>query len=124
MPEQPRYSIHLDGAFPPLQKIDVAALVAAVKDDWYNQTLCRINDCVVRLGVFKGGEFHWHRHDREDEFFFVLSGRFAVEIEGAETVLGPHQGYTVPRGVLHRTKALEPSHILMIEAATVKPTGD
>lgn len=95
-----------------------------MKDDWYNQTLCRINDCVVRLGVFKGGEFHWHKHEKEDEFFFVLSGKFAAEIEGSETILGPRQGYAVPRGVLHRTKALKPSRILMIEAASVKPTGD
>lgn len=118
------YSIHLDEKYGPLKLIDVPEFAARVQEEWLNQTLCRINDCVARVGVFKKGEFHWHRHDKEDEFFFVLSGKFTIELEGSVVVLLPHQGFMVPREVLHKTSVSEPTVILMVEAATVHPTGD
>jgi len=124
MEQEGKYSINLNAKYAPLEQIDVDALAKTVTDPWFNQTLCGVNDCVVRLGVFKGGEFHWHKHEKEDEFFFVLSGRFVIELEGARKELGPHQGLLVPRGVMHKTSAPEPSMILMMEAASVKPTGD
>jgi mannose-6-phosphate isomerase-like protein (cupin superfamily) len=82
-----------------------------------------VNDCVVRLGVFEG-EFHWHKHDQEDEFFFVLSGQLSLDLEGRTVELTPSQGLLVPRGVVHRTRAPTRTVVLMIEAATVVPTGD
>lgn len=124
MGEKHDYSINLDVKFDPLQLIDIPSLAGQVTEDWFNQTLCRVNDCVIRLGVFKEGEFHWHKHDTEDEFFFVLQGSFVVEVETDSVTLQKHQGFTVPRGVLHRTRAPEPAVILMMEAASVKPTGD
>ena len=124
MSEQHNYSIHLDQKFGSLELIDTKALAAEVAEDWFNQTLCSVNDSVVRLGVFKKGEFHWHKHDKEDEFFFVLSGKFKIELEKETVLLSPQQGYAVPRGLLHKTSVSEPTVILMIEAATVKPTGD
>jgi mannose-6-phosphate isomerase-like protein (cupin superfamily) len=123
MSEQYNYSINLDTKLGFLKLIDVPALVAACDDEWYNQTLCRVNDCVVRLGVMRG-EFHWHKHDEEDEFFFVLEGEFLIDLEGETVTLGAHQGYTVPRGVVHRTRAPERAVILMVEGGTVQPTGD
>jgi mannose-6-phosphate isomerase-like protein (cupin superfamily) len=120
------YSINLDEAFGPLELIDVGAFADSVEDRWHNQTLVRVNDCVVRLGVMQG-EFHWHHHDEEDEFFYVVDGRFLIDLEegGGRTVeLGPKQGFTVPRGVVHRTRAPERTVILMIEGAGVVPTGD
>src|SRR3954452_9190412 len=98
------YSINLDTRFGPLEQIDVQALADACTDAWYNQTLCRVNDCVVRLGVMQG-EFHWHKHDNEDEFFYVVDGRFVIELEGRTVTLAPRQGLMVPKGVLHRTSA-------------------
>jgi len=124
MAESRNYSINLDVKFGPLELVDTPALAASVKEEWFNQTLTRVNDCVVRLGVFKRGEFHWHKHDTEDEFFFVLQGSFVIEYEKTRVVLQPHQGFTVPRGVLHKTSVTEPAVILMMEAASVKPTGD
>jgi mannose-6-phosphate isomerase-like protein (cupin superfamily) len=103
--------------------IDVQALADACTDGWYNQTLCKVNDCVVRLGVMQG-EFHWHHHDDEDEFFYVVNGRFIVDLEDRAVELGPKQGFTVPAGTKHRTRAPERSVILMIEGARVKPRGD
>lgn len=103
--------------------IDVAA-EAAAHQPWFNQTLTTVNDSVVRLGVLHG-EFHFHKHDREDEFFFVLEGRLLLDIEGADTItLDAHQGYTVPKGIVHRTRAPNRTVVLMIESAGVVPTGD
>lgn len=125
MSERQDYSINLDRAFEPLELVDVEALARAVEDQWHNQTLVGVNDCVVRLGVMQG-EFHWHHHDEEDEFFYVVDGRFLIDLEeGGQTVdLGPKQGFMVPKGVVHRTRAPERAVILMIEGAGVVPTGD
>ncbi len=124
------YATHLNILFPPLERIDVDDVVAGVRDEWYNQTLTQVNDSVVRLGVMTG-EYHWHHHDHDDEFFFVLSGRFLIDLEPAEdgvtpgrvVELGPRQGFTVPKGVVHRTRAPERSVILMVETAAIVPTG-
>jgi len=117
------YSIHLNTLFAPLELIDVKALVDTCKDTWYNQTLTQVNDCVVRLGIMQG-EFHWHKHELEDEFFYVVDGRFEIDLDGRTVSLSPRQGFTVPKGVVHRTRAPERTVILMIEGAGVKPTGD
>ena len=123
MANQAPYSINLDIKYGPLELVDVQALVDACQDEWYNQTLCRVNDCVVRLGVMQG-EFHWHKHDEEDEFFYVIEGRFIIDLEDRVVELLPRQGFTVPRRVAHRTRAPERTVILMIEGAGVIPTGD
>jgi len=118
-----RYDIHLDDKYGHSRLIDVGA-EAAAHEPWFNQTLTTVNDSLVRLGVFKG-EFHFHKHDREDEFFLVLEGTLLLDIEGHGSVtLGPHQGYTVPKGVVHRTRSPERAVVLMIEKAGVVPTGD
>ncbi|HZS40302.1 MAG TPA: cupin domain-containing protein [Polyangia bacterium] len=117
------YDIHLDEKFGPLTKIDVAA-EAAAHEPWFNQTLTRVDDAVVRLGVLEG-DFHWHKHDGEDEFFLVLEGRLSIEVEGRETVtLEPHQAFTVPKGVMHCPHAHGRTVVVMIERAGVVPTGD
>jgi mannose-6-phosphate isomerase-like protein (cupin superfamily) len=121
--EQYKYHMNLDMKFGFLELIDVPSLIAACKEQWFNQTLCQVNDCVVRLGVMQG-EFHWHKHDQEDEFFFVLEGRFLIDLEDKTITLEPHQGYTIPKGVVHRTRAPKRTAILMVERSSVKPTGD
>jgi mannose-6-phosphate isomerase-like protein (cupin superfamily) len=117
------YATHLDVLFSPLELIDTQALADACRDRWYNQTLTRVNDAVVRLGVMQG-EYHWHSHEKEDEFFFVVAGRFLIDLEGRTVELLPRQGFTVPRGTIHRTRAPERSIVLMVEQAGVVPTGD
>jgi mannose-6-phosphate isomerase-like protein (cupin superfamily) len=123
MPQQPNYVIHTDVKFDFLQLIDVEKLSREVTEPWFNQTLCRVNDCVVRLGVIQG-EFHWHKHDDEDEFFYVVAGQLLIDVDGRTIELNPNQGFTVPRGVVHRTRAPTRTAMLMIEGAGVKPTGD
>ena len=117
------YDIHTDDKFGSLTLIDVGA-EAAAHEPWFNQTLTTVGDSVVRLGVLEG-DFHWHKHDEDDEFFLVLEGELVIEVEGADTVrLGPHQGYTVPRGVMHKTSAPVRTTLIMVEPAGVDPTGD
>lgn len=122
-PENYPYATHLDVYYAPLELVDVQALVDACANSWYNQTLCRVNDSVVRLGVMQG-EYHWHKHDAEDEFFYVVEGRFLIDLEGHTVTLAPRQGFVVPKGVLHRTRAPERTVVLMIEGAGIIPTGD
>ncbi len=105
-----------------LEVIDVRQLVAECKFPWYNQTLCKVNESVVRLGVVQG-EYHWHKHDAEDEFFYVVSGQFLIDLEDRTVTLDPQQGYVVPKGVMHRPRAPERTVILMVETATIVPTG-
>ena len=117
------YTIHSEVAFGFLSLIDVDKIRHSVTDDWFNQTLCQVNDCVVRLGVVQG-EFHWHKHDNEDEFFFVVDGRLIIDLEDRSVELLPKQGFTIPKGVVHRTRAPVRTAMLMVEGRTVTPTGD
>jgi mannose-6-phosphate isomerase-like protein (cupin superfamily) len=117
------YDINLDDKYGSLTLIDIPAEIVA-HEPWFNQTLTTVNDSVVRLGIIDG-DFHWHKHEAEDEFFLVLEGRLLIDFEDRDTVtLEPHQGYTVPRGVVHRTRAPVRTAILMVEPAAVVPTGD
>jgi mannose-6-phosphate isomerase-like protein (cupin superfamily) len=117
------YATYLNIQFPALSVIDVPTMVEVCTDRWYNQTLCKVNDSVIRLGVLQG-EYHWHKHDSDDEFFFVLEGHFVIDLEGRSIDLGPQQGFVVPKGVVHRTRAPVRSVILMVETAAIVPTGD
>lgn len=117
------YDINLEPKFGLLEHIDVGAEAAAMQP-WSNQTLVTVNDSVVRLAVVEG-EFHWHKHDNEDEFFLTLDGRLEIDVENAETVvLLPQQGVTIPKGVVHRPRAAGRTVILMVETGTIAPTGD
>jgi mannose-6-phosphate isomerase-like protein (cupin superfamily) len=118
-----RYSISTDVKFGPLQLIDIPKLIEKSKKEWQNYSLCTVNDCVVRLGVIHG-EFHWHKHDHEDEFFYVIYGQLLIDIEDKVHDLQPGQGFIVPKGALHRTRAPERTSILMVEGKTVTATGD
>jgi mannose-6-phosphate isomerase-like protein (cupin superfamily) len=124
--EQPAsysYSTHLNVVFDPLEVVDVRRLVEECRDRWYNQTLCRVNDSVVRLGVIEG-EYHWHKHQDLDEFFYVVDGRLLIDLEGRTVELEARQGFVVPKGVLHRTRAPSRTIILMVEREDIIPTGD
>ena len=117
------YLTRLDVLHGPLEVVDVQALVDACTHPWSNQTLCQVNESVVRLGVVRG-EYHWHHHDDLDEFFYVVEGRFLIDLEDHTVDLGPRQGFVVPKGVRHRTRAPERAVILMVEGAGIVPTGD
>jgi mannose-6-phosphate isomerase-like protein (cupin superfamily) len=118
-----RYTINLDDKYGHGAVVDIPAELSD-HEPWFNQTLTTVDESVVRLGLIEG-DFHWHKHDETDEFFLVLEGQLLIDIEGAGTVtLDPHQGYTVAKGVVHRTRAPRRTAILMVERAGVSPTGD
>jgi mannose-6-phosphate isomerase-like protein (cupin superfamily) len=123
MTDEDRYSINLDVKYGPLELIDIPNLIEDSKKEWQNFSLSEVNDCVVRLGVIHG-EFHWHTHDNEDEFFYVIDGLLYIDLEDKTFDLGPGQGFMVPKRVSHRTRAPQRTSILMVEGKTVKPTGD
>ena len=117
------YETRLDILHGPLEVVNVQAVVDTVRHPWFNQTLCKVNDSVVRMGVVQG-EYHWHEHHDLDEFFYVVEGRFWIDLEGRSVELGPKQGFVVPKGVRHKTRAPERAVILMVEGAGIVPTGD
>ncbi len=124
MANTPAYAINEQPLVAALQRLDVQRLINDTTDAWYNQTLCRVGDVVVRLGVMQG-EYHWHRHVEQDEFFFLLDGLFRIELEGLDTVeLRPRQAFIVPKGLLHRPVVPQHSAVLMIERGGVVATGD
>ncbi|HEX4851552.1 MAG TPA: cupin domain-containing protein [Puia sp.] len=117
------YVTKLDVKFEHLQKIDINQMVESCTDKWFNQTLTKVNDSVVRIGIVEG-EYHWHKHDNDDEFFFVLSGVLFVDLEDRTIELRPNQGVTVTKGVVHRTRAPKKTVMLMVETNSIQPTGD
>jgi mannose-6-phosphate isomerase-like protein (cupin superfamily) len=82
-----------------------------------------VNDSAIRLGVVQG-EYHWHKHDADDEFFYVVEGQLLIDLDDRVITLDPRQGVVVPKGLLHRTRAPRRTVILMVETNRVVPTGD
>jgi hypothetical protein len=116
------YETRLNILHGPLELIDVNAMAAACEYKWFNQTLCRVNDSVIRVGIIEG-EYHWHKHDEDDEFFYVVDGKLLIDLEDRTVGLLPGQGSVVPKTVLHRTRAPQRTVILMVENAGIMPTG-
>ena len=123
MANDTKYNISLDTKFEHLELIDIPAIVAACKEKWQNYTLTKVNDSVVRIGIVEG-EFHWHKHDNDDEFFFVLEGQLLIDLEDRTIELNPNQGTTITKGVMHRPRAPKKTVMLMVETAEIVPTGD
>ena len=123
MDNNTKYSINLEVKYKPLEIIDIPELIEKSTKKWQNLSLCTVNNSVIRLAVIEG-EFHWHKHDKEDEFFFVLDGTLLIDLEGKVIELKLNQGITIPKGILHRTRAPARTSVLIIEDDTVKPTGD
>ena len=117
------YVTRLDIKFKHLELIDLPTIVKECKDKWFNQTLTKVNDSVVRVGIVQG-EYHWHKHDKDDEFFFVLEGQLLIDLEERTIELNPNQGVTISRGLMHRPRALQKTVMLMVETSSIQPTGN
>ncbi len=117
------YETRLNTLYKPLELIDVHAVPGANEYRWFNQTLCRVNDAVVRMAAIEG-EYHWHKHDEDDEFFYVVDGELLIDLEDRTVALKPGQGFVVPKTVVHRTRASKRTTILMVENAGIIPTGN
>jgi mannose-6-phosphate isomerase-like protein (cupin superfamily) len=128
MEKQFNYVTRLDIKFGHLEHMDIPQMVKDCTDKWFNQTLTKVNDSVVRMGIVEG-EYHWHKHDNDDEFFFVLQGQLLIDIKepgGRERTieLNPHEGVTITKGVMHRPRAPKKTVMLMVETSEIQPTGD
>src|SRR5688572_11604153 len=117
------YTTLMDVKFSHLELIDVPEFVNQVKDKWFNQTLTQVNESVVRIGIVEG-EYHWHKHENDDEFFFVLEGQLLIDLEDRTIELNPQQGVTITKGVMHRPRAPKKTVMLMVETSAIVPTGD
>jgi mannose-6-phosphate isomerase-like protein (cupin superfamily) len=122
------YETRLNILHQPLEVIDVHALADACTYKWFNQTLCKVNESVVRVGIIEG-EYHWHKHEDDDEFFYVVDGKLLIDLQREQqkdriVELTPGQGFVVPKGIVHRTRAPQRTVILMVENAGIIPTGD
>ena len=123
MSTQHPYNTKLDIKFKHFEVIDIPQIVKKCKDKWFNQTLTEVNSSVVRVGIIEG-EYHWHKHENDDEFFFVIEGKLFVDLEDRTIELNPGQGVTVTKNVMHRTRAPQKTVILMVENKDIIPTGD
>ena len=117
------YETRLNILHGPLEVIDVTALAANCRHKWFNQTLCQVNGSVVRVGIVQG-EYHWHKHDKDDEFFYVIEGKLLIDLQSRTIELAPGHGFVVPRGTTHRTRAQQRTVMLMVENAGIIPTGN
>jgi mannose-6-phosphate isomerase-like protein (cupin superfamily) len=117
------YVTKLDIKFDHLQRIDIPQMVKECNYPWFNQTLTKVNDSLVRLGIVEG-EYHWHKHNDDDEFFFVLEGQLLIDLEDTTIELNPNQGVTISKGIMHRPRAPKKSVMLMVETNIIQPTGD
>jgi mannose-6-phosphate isomerase-like protein (cupin superfamily) len=123
MTRQYPYITNLDVKFKHLELIDLPTMVRECTDQWFNQTLTKVNDSVVRIGIVQG-EYHWHKHENDDEFFFVLEGQLLIDLEEKTIAVNPNQGVTITKGVMHRTRAPHKTVMLMVETIDIQPTGN
>ena len=123
MSDKYSYTTKLNIKFNHIELIDIPQIVKETKDKWFNQTLTQVNGSVVRVGIVEG-EYHWHKHENDDEFFFVLEGKLFVDLEDRTIELKPGQGITVSKNLVHRTRAPEKTVMLMVENKGIIPTGD
>jgi mannose-6-phosphate isomerase-like protein (cupin superfamily) len=121
--QQYSYATHLDIKFKHFELIDIPLIVRDCRDTWFNQTLTKVNESVVRIGIVRG-EYHWHKHDNDDELFFVLEGQLFIDLEDKTIELNPNQGVTISKGVMHRPRAPQKAVMLMVETSAIQPTGD
>src|SRR5512147_606843 len=123
MTDEYPYVTKLEIKFKHLEVIDLSAIVSACRDKWFNQTLTKVNDSVIRIGIVEG-EYHWHKHENDDEFFFVLEGQLLIDLQDRTIALNPNQGVTISKGILHRPRAPQKTVMLMVETSAIQPTGN
>ena len=116
------YNQRMDIKYKHHEVIDVPKIVEECNEEWFNQTLTKVNDSVARIGIVEG-EYHWHKHENEDEFFFVLSGKLLIDLEDKTIELNPNQGTTISKGVMHRPRAPKKTVMLMVETDSIDPIG-
>lgn len=106
-----------------MDKVSLAEKLALITEHWRPKVVGELNGQEVKLAKFRGA-FVWHTHEREDEMFLGVRGRFRVEFRDRVVEIGPGELVIVPHGVEHRTVAEEEAEVLIFEPAAVRNTGD
>ena len=101
---EPQSTRNEEPAFPPLERISLSNLAASVTGVYRNFVVNAVNDHCVRIAVMQG-EYRWHRHPDSDECFLTLEGHLEIDLVERTIHLKPGQMFTIPRGVVHRTRA-------------------
>ncbi len=105
-----------------MKKIDFREYIERLDEPWVALDIARVNDTSLRLAKIEG-EYHWHVHPKEDEFFLVLRGEITVEFKEKAVNLKEGEGILVPKGTPHRSKSKNPSVILIIEPTRTNTRG-
>ena len=104
--------------------IDMEEKIGNIEKPWSPVDIAYINDQVIRAAIFHG-EYHWHKHDDEDELFLVHRGAISIQVKDQDTIeLGEGQLCVIPKGVEHKPGSTEPSVVLLFEPSALKSTGD
>ena len=106
-----------------IRTVNLAQTFARFTDQWSPKIVGEINDAYVKL-VKLQGEFVWHRHEREDELFLVVTGRLVLKLRDRDLTLGPGEFAIIPHGVEHLPVADEETHVLLLEPKTTLNTGN
>lgn len=106
-----------------MEKVNLNQKFTLFTECWSPKIVGDLNDSYVKVAKFKG-EFTWHKHDSEDEFFYVVNGSVTIQLRDKDVVLNPGEFLIVPKGVEHCPKADEEAHIMLLEPKSTLNTGD
>ena len=106
-----------------IEKVNLSEKFALFAEHWSPKIAGEVNDSLVKLVKFRG-DFVWHKHDTEDEMFFVVKGEITIKLRDGDVRLGEGEFAIIPRGVEHKPYAEEEAHVLLFEPKTVLNTGD
>lgn len=106
------------------ESVNLMAAAEALEEYWSPKVVAQVNDQYVKVAKLRGS-LAWHRHEHEDELFYVLRGNLKIEYEGGRVVhLNSGSMHVVPKGVLHNPVTDEDCWIALVETVTTRHTGD
>ncbi len=106
-----------------VSSFDLTGIIDSIDEAWSPVDVAYVNDQVLRIALFHGS-YHWHKHDDEDELFFVYRGGIRIELEEETVQLSEGQLCVIPKGVLHKPEADESSLVILFEPRELKSRGD
>ena len=106
-----------------MEKVNLQEKVGLFEELWTPKIAGELNGQSIKLAKTKG-EFVWHKHDDEDEFFLVISGTLTIKLREKEIQLDPGEFFIVPRGIEHKPVSEKEAHVLVFEPKKTKHTGN
>ena len=106
-----------------IEKVNIANKFNLFSEYWTPKVIGNLNDSHIKLAKFKG-EFVWHKHDNEDELFFVVKGNLLVKLRDRDIYLEPGEFVIIPKGIEHLPIAKDEVHVMLIELKSTLNTGN